>query len=161
MVPRSPPPDALLSLGDHWYQWTEGVSDGAELRVHAAVQADGRYHLDAFEYEGPVSAALLRTIPVGRIEAAVNALASHGHVNGRGRAEARVPEQLREHAVPGYPDEFYEVIARAYRALAATSTRPIIDIAEANDVPATTAQRWVKEARRRGHLPPGRRGKSG
>ena len=32
-------------------------------------------------------------------------------------------------------------------------------VAEANDVPVTTARRWVKEARRRGFLPPGRAGR--
>ena len=157
-------PGHIRSLGDHWYAWTDGVPEDGELRVHAAVQHDGRYHLDAIGYEGPVSASLLRTIPVGRIEAAVNALARHGHEPGRGRTEARVPDQLRdrsERSEPGYPDEFYEVIARAYRLLAADSARPVVDIAEANDVPVTTAQRWVKEARRRELLPPGRRGKAG
>ena len=29
------------------------------------------------------------------------------------------------------------------------------------DVPVTTAHRWVKEARRRGFLPPGRKGRRG
>jgi hypothetical protein len=151
----------IRSLGDHWYTWSDGVPEGAELRVHATVADDGRYHLDALEYAGPVSATLLRTIPVGRIEAAVNALARHGHDPGRKPAEARVPDKLRNHSVPGYPDEFYEVIARAYRALAADSPRPIVELAEANEVPLTTAQRWVKEARRRALLPPGRRGKAG
>src|SRR6478735_6281918 len=151
----------IRSLGDHWYAWSDGVPDGAELRVHATVADDGRYHLDAIGYEGPVSASLLRTIPVGRIEAAVNALARHGAEGAGSRAEARVPPKLREHSVPGYPDEFYEAIARAYRLLAADSTRPVVDIAEANGVPVTTAQRWVKEARRRDLLPPGRRGKAG
>jgi hypothetical protein len=151
----------IRSLGDHWYAWTDGVPDGAELRVHASVADDGRYHLDALTYDGPVSATVLRTIPVGRIEAAVNALARHGHEPNRERAEARIPDRLRDHAVPGYPDEFYEVIARAYRVLAADSPRPIVDLAEANEVPLTTAQRWVKEARRRELLPPGRRGKAG
>src|SRR6478735_11744491 len=93
----------IRSLGDHWYAWSDGVPDGAALRVHASVADDGRYHLDAIDYAGPVSATLLRTIPVGRIEAAVNALARHGHEPTGARAEARVPAQLREHAVPGYP----------------------------------------------------------
>src|SRR4051812_23853287 len=94
----------IRSLGDHWYAWTDGVPAGSELRVHAAVQHDGRYHLDAIGYEGPVSASLLRTIPVRRIEAAVNALARHGQETAGDRAQARVPAQLREHTV--YPDEF-------------------------------------------------------
>lgn len=154
-------PGPLVPLGDHWYRWDEGIDASSELRVHAAVQADGRCHLDALEYEGPLSAALLRTIPVGRIEAAVNALAVHGTIDRRATLEARIPEQLRGSAVPGYPDEFYEAVARAYRTLAAVSPRPIVDLAEANEVPTTTAQRWVKEARQRALLPPGRRGKAG
>jgi hypothetical protein len=151
----------LRSLGDHWYAWADGVPEGATLRVHASVADDGRYHLDAIDYSGPVSATVLRTIPVGRIEAAVNALIRHGHEPRRPPVEARVPDQLRQNSAPGYPDEFYEVIARAYRVLASDSPRPIVELAEANEVPLTTAQRWVKEARRRELLPPGRRGKAG
>lgn len=161
MGPVPPSGATLRSLGDHWYLWEDGLAGPGELRVHAEVQGDGRFHLDALEYEGPVSAALLRTIPVGRIEAAVNAHVAADRADGSGLAEARIPDHLRETAVRGYPDEFYEVVARAYRALAAVSPRPIVDLATANDVPPTTAQRWVKEARRREHLPPGRRGKAG
>jgi len=35
------------------------------------------------------------------------------------------------------------------------------NLAEANGVPVSTVHRWVKEARRRGFLPPGRPGRSG
>ncbi|WP_412538456.1 hypothetical protein R8Z50_21690 [Longispora sp. K20-0274] len=59
------------------------------------------------------------------------------------------------------PDEFYRDVARAYRDLAQSSHRPAAELATANGVPATTAHRWVKEARRRGFLPPGRPGKAG
>ncbi len=161
MATSTPRPRPLVSLGDHWYAWTEDLPDGAELRVHAAEHADGRLHLDALEYEGEVTSALLRRLPVGRIEAAVNALAHAAGDGSRWRAEARIPEHLRETAVRGYPDEFYEVVARAYRSLSALSGRPVAELAAANDVPLTTAQRWVKEARGRNLLPPGRRGKSG
>jgi hypothetical protein len=34
-------------------------------------------------------------------------------------------------------------------------------LAEANNVPVTTARRWIKEARARGFLPAGRAGKAG
>ena len=60
-----------------------------------------------------------------------------------------------------YPDAFYDAVATIYRHLAATSSRPVGDLAEANGVPLTTAQRWVKEARRRGLLLPGHPGKAG
>ena len=52
-------------------------------------------------------------------------------------------------------------MATAYRHLAATSSRPVGELADANDVPVSTAQRWVKEARRRGLLAPGHPGKAG
>ena len=63
--------------------------------------------------------------------------------------------------MPGYPDAFYVAVAAVYRQLAATSPRPVADLARDNAVPVTTAQRWVKEARRRGMLGPGRPGKAG
>jgi hypothetical protein len=56
------------------------------------------------------------------------------------------------------PDEFYEKVARAYSWLIYTgSNRPAVELAQANEVPATTIHRWVKEARRRGFLPSGQR----
>jgi hypothetical protein len=61
----------------------------------------------------------------------------------------------------GRPDLFYRDIAHAYLDLAQRSTRPASELAEAHGVPVTTAHRWVKEARRRGFLPPGRPGKAG
>jgi hypothetical protein len=61
----------------------------------------------------------------------------------------------------GRPDGFYRDVAHAYLDLAQASTRPVAVLAERHGVPATTVHRWVKEARRRGFLPPGRPGKSG
>jgi hypothetical protein len=60
-----------------------------------------------------------------------------------------------------YADEFYQAVARLYRRLARETNRPAVVIAEANSVPLTTAHRWVKEARERGHLPPGQKGRRG
>jgi hypothetical protein len=55
-------------------------------------------------------------------------------------------------------DEFYRAVADAYSWLATQSKRPAAELAERNGVPVTTVHRWVKEARRRGFLGPGRRG---
>jgi hypothetical protein len=60
-----------------------------------------------------------------------------------------------------HPDEFYAEVADLYSWTASRSRRPAADIAAANDVPVTTAHRWVKECRRRGLLPAGRRGQAG
>jgi hypothetical protein len=55
------------------------------------------------------------------------------------------------------PDEFYRAVAQAYSWLAGRERRPAKELAAINDVPASTVHRWVKEARRRGLLGPGRR----
>jgi hypothetical protein len=60
-----------------------------------------------------------------------------------------------------YPDAFYAAVADAYRFLSLASTRPAVELADANDVPATTSRRWIKEARRRGLLAPGQKGRRG
>ena len=61
----------------------------------------------------------------------------------------------------GRPDVFYREVADVYLDLAQASHRPASDIAAQHGVPVSTAHRWVKEARRRGFLPPGRPGKTG
>jgi hypothetical protein len=59
------------------------------------------------------------------------------------------------------PKRFYARFADAYRAAAYQTSAPIPVLAEANDVPSETVRRWVKEARRRGDLPAGRKGRAG
>jgi len=122
---------------------------------------DGRFHLDGLRIEGHVSAELLRSIPVGRIEAAANAQLHPGTAPGKVKRSVTIPLRLRSGGRAGYADSFYDAVAGAYQKLAHTSPRPIGDLAESNRVPLTTAQRWVREARRRGKLPPGRPGKAG
>jgi hypothetical protein len=55
------------------------------------------------------------------------------------------------------PDDFYRGVAEAYSWLAGHGHRPAPALALINGVPPTTIHRWVKEARRRGLLGPGRR----
>jgi transposase-like protein len=58
-------------------------------------------------------------------------------------------------------DEFYQRVAASYSARAARTSRPAVEMANDNGVPVTTVHRWVKEARRRGFLPPGQKGRRG
>ena len=58
-----------------------------------------------------------------------------------------------------YGDGFYRQVAEVYGRLSVTSNRPAADIAEANGVPVRTVHRWIYEARRRGLLAEGGRGK--
>jgi hypothetical protein len=55
------------------------------------------------------------------------------------------------------PDGFYRDVAEKYGALAASCRDPATRMAEANKVPRSTVHRWVKEARRRGLMQPGRK----
>jgi len=155
----------LVPLDDDWHAWVDRArrSSRTAVRVRVAGGRDGRLHVVDLRVEGVVSAEVLRSIPIGRIEAAANAQlhASAPEAPPRRAASATIAPRLRTTAVRGYPDAFYDAVAAAYRALATSSPRPVADLADANDVPVTTAQRWVKEARRRGLLAPGRPGKAG
>lgn len=51
-----------------------------------------------------------------------------------------------------YPVSFYEHVAQAYEELKGAGVAPNSAMAAANKVPKTTADRWVREARRRGLL---------
>jgi hypothetical protein len=66
--------------------------------------------------------------------------------------EPVAPPRLKPPAGRGYPDEFYERVAGAYRDAIRQGSRPIVTIANEAGVPRSTAARWVKEARRRDKL---------
>ncbi len=73
----------------------------------------------------------------------------------------RVP-RLKLKVPPGNtkkPDSFFEQVAERFAYLSTVSARPATDLAEANGVNVTTVHGWVKEARRRGLLAPGERGR--
>lgn len=59
------------------------------------------------------------------------------------------------------PDEFYRNLATAYAEYAAKTKAPAKEIAHEAGVPITAAHRWIREARRRGFLPPAQKGKAG
>ena len=147
---------------DHgWYEWV-GDRTSTSIRVRVEEGGDGRLRIVGLQVDGPVSAEVLRSIPVGRIEAAANAQLHHrSPAAPPRRPRARIRTSLRAGGRRGYPDAFYDEVAAVYRHLVTTSSRPVADLAVANDVPVTTARRWVKEARRRDLLAPGQPGKAG
>jgi hypothetical protein len=59
------------------------------------------------------------------------------------------------------PDAFSRRVADAYSDAIQTTSRPATVLAEEAGVPVGTVHRWVLEARRRGHLPPARKGRAG
>ena len=85
-----------------------------------------------------------------------------------GELRERATHKLRpaKREVVGRPDgtnsdRFYQRFAATYRSAATESSKPAVILAGENDVPVETVRRWIKEARRRGHLEPGRKGRAG
>jgi len=178
----------LFPVADGWYEWRQDEpSLAGTVLVRVAVGSDGRLVLTGLRIDGTPSAELLRAIPVGRIEAAANAQLAVEEAPGGTtpvvslRARPVAPPVAEDigwemvepllavvRAAPsqsvrlrGRPDIFYREVADVYLEYAQASPRPACDLAERHSVPVSTAHRWVKEARRRGFLPPGRPGKSG
>ena len=59
------------------------------------------------------------------------------------------------------PDGFSARVAAAYREYAPQTRAPALKIAEEAGVPVATVRSWIREARRRGKLPQGRKGRAG
>lgn len=59
------------------------------------------------------------------------------------------------------PEAFYRRVAELYSRFAEETNAPAKALAVEARVPVTTAHRWVREARRRGFLPAGRKGRAG
>jgi hypothetical protein len=106
------------------------------------VAAPIRKHIDA---PGPGKAVTTTTQVTGRVKP----LGLHS------AARLRIPVDRH------FDDNFYEAVAATYSALAALSSRPAAEIAEANGEPVSTVHSWIRQARRRGYLPAGRQGKAG
>jgi len=154
-------PARLQPHDDGWFEWVDDVPLALPVYVRLDEHDDGRLHVVALHVEGILSAEVLRAIPVGRIEALANARLHPQAAAREWHGDARLPDHLLQDEPRRRSDEFYATVAAAYRHLATTTHRPVAELATANEVPRTTAHRWVKEARRRGMLAPGRPGKAG
>jgi hypothetical protein len=176
----------LFPVDEDWYEWRQEPPLAGAVTVRVSATVGGRLVLSGLRIDGAPTAELLRAIPVGRIEAAANAqlavvddavvpvsTSRRARPTGPPRSSAvgweasdprravarpRVPTGRR---VQGRPDQFYRQIADVYVDLAQATHRPASELASSHGVPVTTAHRWVKEARRRGFLPPGRPGTTG
>jgi len=162
--------------------WMLGSNDQTDrVQVRFAKNEAGRWEpvelrMDA---DRPLDSTMLRRVPLASMESAANGV---GRQNLEDRLHWDEPPQnwrppslqpgqlwlpkaprLRAKVRPGAKknDAFYRQVAASYSARAARSSRPAVEMANANGVPVTTVHRWVKEARRRGFLPPGQKGRRG
>lgn len=143
---------------------------GSRVKVIAVVAAGGKYDLNG-----------LRDVPLVRIEKTLRSW-DRGRDWAEAEADAGSPSLLVKRLkaaaqtsavepAPGrtgaviqpparpVPDAFYADVAQAYRELSGLTPKPILEIAREAGVGLRTAQGWVAEARKRGHLPPGQRGR--
>jgi hypothetical protein len=128
---------------------------------------------------GGLTPEFVRTVPINRIQIAVNAsewvtaqlalqLAdsiepppSEGFLramSGFGHAP-EPPISLKRPAGKRLSDAWYGEVARAYKAAAARGLKPRTTIAHEAGVSLDVAGRWIYQARKRGHLPPTQPGK--
>jgi hypothetical protein len=150
-----------------------------EIEAHVRFELrDGRF--DAVELRlGEPWLDRLREIPLRRIENAVRASARVQQLlrdrydepasgfpgetvfrMGPTRAElARDRFKLTRPAKRRLPDEFYYDVSIAYTDAVEAGLNPRKTLAADSGAPADTVARWIGEARKRGHLPPGEPGK--
>lgn len=132
-----------------------------------------------------ITSAVLKAMPVGWLESMVNTpdaialLASRDDGNPRSdetsEALRRRLNSYFEKVLPFAADEpptltrpngvnpegFYQIVAANYLSAVRTSQRPAAVLAEQAGVPVATVHRWIAETRRRGLLPPARKGRAG
>lgn len=181
----------LFSDGAGWFRWTPDPEPGTEVRVHlesidgrqriARIEISGEISAKALRsipvgrieatanslFDGGDAGALgpdAELTPRTRISVDGGWEVHTDEVHDRPEPQSQPPASLLLPDTQPHerkPEHFYEAVAALYRSLAIDSSRPAAMIAEANDVPVTTVHRWVKEARRREFLPPGRSGAAG
>lgn len=145
-------------------QYLHGEEPKGEVRITGIVYLP--------EWAGdPVASPMLRNLPTSRIEAAINR--RQFAVTGASRFEGgqmTMPSGRVMHATdvmkplgnPKRTPDFYEVVALQHtRLIDDGEPNPTARMAEISRVPLSTAQGWVARARRKGLLPPGRRGRAG
>ena len=163
-----------------WLQaWVRRPDGGLEsiVVVRLAPDSGGNWHPDGALYVMPPTQEKLRALPLRRIDVAVAASPGIREMLAK-RYEEEAPEPGPEllKALSGYvqpeplpplerprgrnlPDEFYETVADRYRDAAARGLNPRTAIASSASVSTDVAGRWVRQARKRGYLPPTEPGK--
>ena len=180
VVPVGASGSILLCPGGVGWYLSRNLPEEARISLRFGVDERGRVTAEELTVS-PVSAAKLRGLPIGKMESALNApdladdvarVISHDRgsppLSERRRRELRasLTRARRQQVVPPLkipagggrkPDAFYSHVARLYSAMSLASDTPAAELARRNGVPVSTIYRWIKEARRRGLMPPGRR----
>ena len=139
-------------------------------RVKGEVRIVGIVHLPYWAGD-PVASFQLRELPTAKIEAAINkrlfaVTGASQFVDGwimlpSGRRFAS-KDVLQPFGDPKRTPDFYELVALQHARLDGDGDpNPTATMARISDVALSTAQGWVARARKKGLIPPGRRGRAG
>lgn len=179
-----------VEAAEVWLAVTVGEHGQAQATAKLSRRA-GRLTMEHLVVTGRVDSQALRSISTSRIEAIGNALDGQpvavpgvvwlgpdsrsvmeqfdGAIYALSSAiwesptvDPPKPSRARLERPDGSdPDGFSRTVAAAYNDVVATTHRPAVVLAEEAAVPVTTVHRWIREARRRGHLPPAHKGGAG
>jgi hypothetical protein len=162
-----------------WWSLSRPDSGGIHIKV---TEEDGRWLVtDVYVHGHGVTMADLQEVPLRQLDRIMNLSGPAGRRMSTGvtsdpaLAELRklaadappelpnpAPARLRLTRPDGTdPDSFYALVAGAYREYATQMRAPAVEIAGEAGVPVATARTWIREARRRGKLPEGRKGRAG
>jgi hypothetical protein len=181
----TPPRTTKLQFdGNGWVGYASADAPHS-VSVHLSQTPAGRWVIDILTVAvggtgtgpfptGRLTARELRSVPLGKIEVWVNQLVSQGLADPiKGKLSDTVQfgdpvlgtvtwvDKLPPAGKRAKGDEFYRRVGEIYGKAAVASTRPAADLATIWEVPVTTVHRWIREARRRGHLPPAEPGRRG
>jgi hypothetical protein len=162
-----------LNVGDDG--WLQLVSiDGRPLGHSVVLQllpdGDGRLRIRQLRIDGrhapvPITRSDLLDLPLARVEAVMNAMASELAPGDILTVESEEPDSAfrlpQGGPTAGLTDEFLRSVARAYIAAVQRGERPNVAMAEQTGYPLKSVQRWVYTARQRGIMPRGSRGRPG
>jgi hypothetical protein len=168
----------LLAGPGGWVQASWRRADDSEGRVYARFKRTrgktGWWRLTDL-YVPAVSAALVRDVPLRKVEVAVNAsppvletladwLADDPPADlskafkGRYHRSPR-HSRLKKPTTRRLDDDFYRDVAWAYREAAARGENPGKTLARDSETPQGTVNRWIAKARELNYLPPGEPGR--
>lgn len=148
--------DLWDSLGEDW-QAVDGIHTDLRVYVRFDGESEGRPKISGLCLGGgQITTDVLRAVPISRLE---NLPALLDDAQSRGQFLSELVPLVRRKGDD--PEEFSSRVAMYYRIFAATSSKPAKEIADHSNVPVATVRGWIREARLRGKLPPGTRGKAG
>jgi hypothetical protein len=134
---------------------------GCRVTVKLAPDGRGRFRPVSVHIEGAVTAEAVRTLPLRAYEADANSRMGQFVLRASAALGRQPALKFELPSGPGRkPDAFYRKVALAYQWLSVMGRGPAAELARINGVPVTTVHRWTKEARARGLLAPGQKGRA-